>query len=155
RVILKKDAEPNAWVTFMPVVWNVPTRLARASEAGAPDADVDAGDPDAAPPPPPPAPPPLFIDRTAKVITVPGAPLSRPHDDQSLGELAKFFNDGFSRCRLTVDANGLLFGDACKVDDSIHVDRSDSLGYYATSKWVTVTTGLVLSMGDEDRIVAV
>jgi hypothetical protein len=71
RIILRKNSDPNAWVTFMPVAFDVKTRLTRpasatpptppaepvdAGDAGEADAAADAGaPPDAGPPPPPPS----------------------------------------------------------------------------------------------------
>jgi Zn-dependent protease with chaperone function len=175
QIILRKDEDPNAWVTYMPVVWRVPTRLTRAAsatpDAGAPspspDADPDAGAAgddggaaaDAGPPPPPPPPaaaPQFFLMSTGKITTGSDAsPLERDTDEKQIGEFIKFHNEGFAKCRLAFEGGTIVFGEGCAVDSSVTLDRSERIAYYSTSKWVTVTTGLITSMLDEDRIVAV
>jgi len=160
RIILRKDSDPNAWVSYIPVTWKVKGQLARAKSAPAPSpAPGDAGDgglAEAGTPAAPPTIPTLMLFSTGKVGR-PGElpPLERRFDDQSLSELVKFANDGFAKCRLSNAEGAIVFGDGCAVDSQVSADRSDAIAFYATGKWVTVTTGLITSMLDEERIVAV
>ena len=169
QIVIKVTSEPNAWVSGLPVSWKVPTRVMRADASPGlepPPPDLDAGlDPDGgdagldggAPPPPPPAHAEAFLlSREGKLKVPGGQPLfERPHDERSLSELLAFGNDGFSKCRLALDGELLVFGDGCALDHSVRGDRADSVAYYATSKWITFTTGIILSLMDEDRIVGV
>lgn len=161
RVILKKDSDPNAWVSPMPVVWDVPSELAIDPPAAppAPDADASAepGDAGAAPPPPPEpdSTTPLLIGANGIVSSLEGGHVERAHDATSIEQMLKYTNGGFSKCRLALQRDRIVFGKGCIGDESPYAKKSKSFAFRATSKWVTVTTGLLTSMLDEDRIVAV
>lgn len=161
KLIVRKTTDPNAWVTYMPISFDVKGRLARASavsDASAPPPpDPDAGD---AAPPPPPAPPPVaplfFLYNTGKVGTLQsGTAIKRPFDKTLLDQFVKFHDDGFSKCNLKTDGTEIYFNEGCVVDDSLSPSLSSSVAFYGTAKYVTITTGLITSMLDEDRIVAV
>lgn len=160
RILLRKESDPNAWVSYIPVSWKVRGTLARAAKAPAPstapgdagaDGAVEAGATTA-----PPTIPTLMLLSTGKVAA-PGSlpPLERRFDDAALAELVKFANDGFAKCRLSTAEGAVVFGEGCAVDPGLSADRSDAIAFYATGKWITVTTGLITSMLDEERIVAV
>lgn len=173
QIVIRKDSDPNAWVSGLPVAWKVPTRVTRAATTTpppevepppAPDAaDGGAGDPGdagaeaAAPPAPPPPPAATFLLSREGKLSVPyeTTPFERPHDERSLSELVAFGNDGFAKCRLSLERETLVFGEGCVLDASLTGERAESIAYYATSKWVTVTTGLIMSLMDEERIVGV
>jgi Zn-dependent protease with chaperone function len=156
HIIIRKSAEPNAWVSFMPIQWNLRTRHAGGVDSGAPIAD-DAGDASvdggavAAPPPPAGD---LFLLTTGRVTSGDVKPFDRPYDAQALGEFIKFYNDGFAKCRLSIEGEVLVFGQDCKRSSNVDVDRAEHLAYYATSKYVTITTGYLLELLDEDRVIS-
>ncbi len=172
RVILRKDDDPNAWVSRMPVVWNVPAALAgdppsppaqNEGDAGADPTDAaapdDAGATDAGPAPtyePPESSAPLLLAANGSVSTLQGsASLERPHDATSIEQLVRYVNGGFSKCRLGYQHDTIVIGKDCSADENLWSRKSKTFAYPATSKWVTVTTGLLTSVLDEDRVVAV
>ena len=163
HIIIRKSAEPNAWVSFMPIQWGVRTRHAGGAvdsgvpvpvvgDAAAGDAAVDGG---AAPAPA--APPPagdLFLLTTGRVSSGDAKSFDRPYDAQKLGEFIKFYNEGFAKCRLSMEGEGLVLGQDCKRYSNVSADRAEHLAYYATSKYVTITTGYLLELLDEDRVIS-
>lgn len=162
RIVLKKDEDPNAWVSSLPVVWNVPAVLAADPAPEQPGADGDAGvlpDADAAPPPAP-APDengtPFLLSRngTISMLEEHGR-IERPHDATSLDQFLRYTNGGFAKCRLALDHDRLVVGKGCVGDEPPYAKRTKSFAFRGTSKWITVTTGLLTSMLDEDRVLAV
>src|SRR5262249_34538256 len=79
---------------------------------------------------------------------------ARPHDDQKLETFTRFFNDNFAKCRLEVKEKELVFGEGCNRARGFTNDRGDRLAYQATSKYITITTGYILQLLDEDRIIS-
>jgi Zn-dependent protease with chaperone function len=162
HIIIRKSPEPNAWVSFMPVQWNVRTRHA----GGAPDSDapieVDAGgeadaSADGGAPVVAPAPPSvndLFLLATGRVSSGDSKPFDRAHDATTLSQFIKFYNDGFAKCRLSTEGDVLVLGKECKRYSNVSADRAEHLAYYATSKYVTITTGYLLELLDEDRVIS-
>lgn len=161
HIIIRKSSEPNAWVSFMPVQWNVRTRHAGGVDSGAPmtadaavdDAAVDGGAGNAPVVAPPPAGD-LFLFTNGRVSSGEVKPFDRPSDAQKLGEFIKFYNDGFATCRLSMDGEVLVLGKECKRYSNVNVDHAEHLAYYATSKYVTITTGYLLELLDEDRVIS-
>lgn len=153
-LIVRKSETANAWVSGIPITWAVPTQLA----GGAPAA-VDAGDPDggeAGAPAEPAAAGALMLSRngTVRVAEV-TTTFDRAFSREALGELASFYNKGFSKCRL--DARGgeqLLFSEACASPRGVSQRRGARLTYYATGKHVTFTTGYIMQLLDEDRVIS-
>ena len=162
-VLIKKDSQPNAWVSFIPVAWDIPVRLESDKDASAPPLAVDAGDADggeagadAAPPPPPEKPEAneLLLTRTGTVTSRSDLkPFNRTFDKEKLGELLKYSNDGYAKCRLAVEDNRIQMNAACE-GKSVRETRSKRFAYYATGKHVTFTTGYIFELLDEDRIVS-
>lgn len=176
KIIIRKSAEVNAWVSALPVSWNVKTRVAGEEhadsppmpDAGATDAalaDVevdplpDAGAADAAVvPPPPPVQPAseLYVIRTGNVWSPWGdTPFARPHDADKLATFVRFHNDNFSKCRLEANGEEIVFSELCAPPaGGLWNRRGEKLAYYATATYVTFTTGFIMRMLTEDRVVA-
>lgn len=168
RMMVRKTAQPNAWVSGIPIAWNVKTRHAdgvddagadsgfaltdaadAASEGGlAPNPDAGVASPIAPPTNP------FILLSTGRVWQNTQQPFARSHTPQQLGELLKFHNDGFAKCRLTKEGDVVVLGKACKRYPGVIGERSDALTYYATGKFITITTGYLLALLDEDRIVS-
>lgn len=169
RLIVKKTQDVNAWVSSIPIAWNVKTRHAGAgggvgdggSEGGA-DGDgsvreggaIENAEAGAAMPVAPPTTSPMILLSTGRIWQSAQTPFARPHEPAQLTELLKLHNDGFSKCRLTKEGDVVVFGAACKRYPEVVGDRSDALTYYGTSKFITITTAYLLTLLDEDRIVS-
>jgi Zn-dependent protease with chaperone function len=165
RIILRKSAELNAWVSALPVAWKVKTRVAGEDDAGTttPDADADAdididGGADAAVIPTNPAQPApeLYVVQTGDVWTGFGdLVFDRPHDAQKVASFVRFHNENFAKCRLESTGDEIVFSELCAPPPGgLTNRRAEKLAYYATSTYVTFTTGYILRMLTEDRVVA-
>jgi Zn-dependent protease with chaperone function len=166
HLIIRKSAEPNAWVSFMPVQWNVRTRHAGgAPDSGAPptpDSDSGGGGAEGeggapveagAPAAPPPAGD-FFLLNTGRVSSGEAKPFERAYDAEKLSQFIKFHNDGFAKCRLSLEGDVVVLGQDCKRYSNVSADRAEHLAYYATAKYVTITTGYLLELLDEDRVIS-
>lgn len=142
RVILRKSDDTNAWVTRIPVAWNVKARATRPAPA---DGEAPAA-----------SPAPLFLIENNGNISPPGSMgvLWRAHDAEALRQFVKFHNDGFSKCRLSLEEDTVVFGEGCSASGAFESDQAEAVGLYTMSKWVTVTTGFVAQMGSEERVLA-
>lgn len=138
RVIVEKSSTPNAWVTALPVAWSIRTRVAGH--------DDDAGGAAA------PSERELLIRRNGAVDTAEDVALERSFSRAQLAELTRFYNENFSTCRLRVEGEELVFAETCRNDALLA--RGDRFAYHATSKFITFTTGYILQLLDEDRIVS-
>jgi hypothetical protein len=172
RIIIRKSAELNAWVSALPIAWNVKTRVAGEDDAGVmPDAtanaDADAsvaadldGGADAAIVPTNPALPAseLYLERTGAVWTAWGDMVfDRPHDAAKLASFVRFHNQNFSKCRLEANGDEIVFGELCAPPPALGGlpnRRGQKLAFFATAKYVTFTTGYILAMHSEERVVA-
>lgn len=139
-VIIRKDSTANAWVSYIPVAWSVPTRLSRAEKKEEGD-DTGARE--------------LAILKSGRVSKSFAEPLERKHNKTRLKEFVRFHNNGFTACKLKLEEDTVVFGDDCAPTSDLYGERSDRLAFNATGKWITVTTGLLEELLDEDRIVAV
>lgn len=174
RAIIQKTAEPNAWVSALPVAWNIRTRVAGpALDGGAPPPGEDGGhietgadggasadggtsadgggvpniDPFNGMSE-------LLLLQTGRVYAQAPTPFARPHDADKLATFVKFHNDGFARCRLSATGDELILGTGCKRYSNVTVERGERLSYYATAKYITMTSGYILELLDEDAIVS-
>jgi hypothetical protein len=163
KIIIRKSAEVNAWVGAIPVAWNLKTRVAGEDDAGVmPDADVDAADidggADAAVGPPPPQMPAseLYVERTGAVWTAWGGQVFyRPHDAEKVASFVRFHNENFSKCRLESNGEEIVFSELCAPPPGgLTNRRGEKLAYFATATYVTFTTGFIMRMLTEDRVVA-
>jgi Zn-dependent protease with chaperone function len=163
RVLVRNDDQINAWVSYIPVAWKVPTRIGEATEptmadGGAPeegDAGTEEGGAGGGASPGGSGARELVIAKSGQITTAFATPLEREHGTRQLQQFLKFHNEGFSKCRLALEDDTLVLGEECAVDGNVAARTSDRLAYLATGKWVTVTTGFIQAMLDEDRIVAV
>jgi Zn-dependent protease with chaperone function len=139
RVVIKQDNKPNAYVRKVPIAWNLPTRVARPDGASdeRPNPRTD-----------------FALTGRGQVTGPPSAVLERPHDDEALQQLVAFHNERFELCRLSVEAGGVVLDTEC-ANANYHGARSERFVYFASSKWIVVTTGLLLTLLDEDRVAAV
>jgi hypothetical protein len=168
KILVRKSPEPNAWVSAIPVSWDVKTRVAGADDAGAPpsvdpsassDAGIADADLDDASVPPAPAPPAtsreLVLFQNGNVYSS-FAPMTfeRAHDGDKLSTFVKFHNDNFAKCRMEATAEGLVFSELCAPPSGLDKRRGERLSYYATATHVTFTTGYVMRLLVEDRIVS-
>ncbi|HVH43611.1 MAG TPA: M48 family metalloprotease [Labilithrix sp.] len=158
-VMVKKTEEANAWVSYLPISLDVRTRLPKrpADDGGAASAAVDAGadaDADGGPPAPPQNAAAALLERNGTIAAPYNPGFARPHDAAMLRELTSFFNDGFAKCRLTLEGEALVLGDGCERNRYLRADEADRFSYYATAKYITFTTGYILELLDEDRIVS-
>jgi hypothetical protein len=165
KIIIRRSPELNAWVSALPVAWNVRTRVAGEDDAGVdagdvPGVEADAGADAAAivggPSPVAPARE-LYIERTGAVWTGwGGAVFDRPHDAEKLASFVRFHNENFSKCQLTANGSDeIVFSELCAPPAGGLPNRhGERLAYFATSKYVTFTTGYILRMLTEDRVVA-
>lgn len=141
-MILTRSGFPNAWVTRLPVGWDLPIRL--DPNSGAPDAgDPDAGDIEESQ---------LALGSEGRLRPILKA-YSRPFDDTRVRELVDFANHGFARCRLGFQDGSLTFNAACRSDQD-RVARGKAFAYYATARHVTVTPAYIVGLGTEDRVIA-
>jgi hypothetical protein len=154
QVIISKSDTLNAWVSALPVAWKVKTRVAGEDDAGVPDAHVDA---DASVPVNSVLPATeLYVERTGAVWTAWGETVfDRPHDAQKIASFVRFHNQNFSKCRLESNGEEIVFSELCAPPPGgLPNRRGDKLAYYATAKYVTFTSGYILRMLTEDRVVA-
>lgn len=142
KIIVEKTDEANAWVSSIPVSLDVHART--ASDAGV---DVDGGVPAR----------PAFVaaeyrlDRTGTISTASYA-FRRPHDSAMLRDFVGFFSDNFATCKLSLEGGEIVVGAGCRMRSS--VSAANRFSYYATAKYITVTSSLILAVLDEDRIVS-
>jgi hypothetical protein len=184
KIVIRKSATPNAWVSSLPVAWPVKTRVAGEADAGA---ATDAASPDPVGPPeaadggaagdaavadaavaadaganlPPVGPPPpaseLFLVSYGSVYTSWGAPVfAREVNSDKLATFVKFHNDNFAKCRLESTGEGIIFNELCAPTANAGLDnrRGDRLAYYATSSFVTFTSSYLMNLLDEDQIIS-
>jgi hypothetical protein len=141
----------------------VNTRVAGEDDDGvvpdpmAADADIDGGA-DAAVAPLPPSMPAseLYVVQTGSVWTAwGGAVFDRPHDAEKLASFVRFHNENFSRCRLESNGEEIVFNELCAPPPGgLPNRRGEKLAYFATATYVTFTTGFIMRMLTEDRVVA-
>lgn len=158
KIIIRKSPEVNAWVSAIPVAWNVRTRVAGEDDAGvAADADTDASIEGGAPPPPAPmTASELYVERSGAVWSAwGGAVFERPHDAEKVASFVRFHNENFSKCRLEANSDEIVFSESCAAPNGgLTSRRGEKLAYYATATYVTFTTGFIMRMLTEDRVVA-
>lgn len=167
QVLVKKSEETNAWVSFLPVAFDVSTRLplrridggqeSRPSRPTTDGGDADGGtslEDSGVATPAEAVEDSVLLDRTGSVGRPYRSLLHRPHDATTLSELTRFFNDGFAKCRLGVEADALVIGDGCERDRSLRSNEAKSFAFHATAKFITFTSGYILELLDEDRVVS-
>jgi Zn-dependent protease with chaperone function len=143
KLIIRKSDTANAWVTAMPVTWNVKTRVKGATIADAGDASVEADGASS-----------LMLRRNGVVeTTTASTTFERAFTADQGATFAKFFNDNFARCRMASEAEGFVFDEICGAKN-LRVREGEKLAYYATAKYVTFTTGYIRQLMDEDRIIS-
>lgn len=150
RIIIRKTEDKNAWVSFIPVTWEIPARA--GADAGA--ADVDGGDVDAAAPAPGKTVEAILLTDLGRISSLTREGFSRPFDEAKLGELTKFFNGGFEKCRLSVEGGEMVFGDDCVRRGLGAGDRAKKFAYNTTARHITFTSAYILMLENEDRIVS-
>ena len=161
RIIIYKQAQPNAWTTGAPVAWKVPTELWREPpapiEAGAgEDGGEDGGAGQQPSRPEVVSRSPFLLRREGLVAAMDeGKWYEREHDDRALEQLVSYAREGFATCRLAFEDGTLSIGKECIGKNPPGWRLSRYVAVPAMSTWVTVTTGLITSMLDEDRLVAV
>jgi hypothetical protein len=165
KILVRKSTEPNAWVSAIPVAWDVKTRVAGGppdlpvappGDAGV-DGDVDGGASEAGAPAPIPPAGDLTLVATGAVYTGGWTPaFARPHDAAKLASFVHFHNENFAKCRMEATAEGVVFSELCTPPGGAGLEnrRGEKLAYYATATYVTFTTAYIQRLLAEDRIVS-
>lgn len=80
------------------------------------------------------------------------APLARPASAATIRDFVSFFTDGTPSCRVEGDEHGITFGPGCRF---VGAPVASRVGFSATSRFVTVTTGLLAEVADEGQVLAI
>lgn len=127
---------------------------AASSDVGVDSNAADGGtDASAAAPPAPPDNSELILESTGRLDSTFEKGFARTHDATSLDEFSRFFSENFLECRVEMQGTEMVFGKGCG-DDRLVFARGAKLSYYATGKHVTFTTGYLLQLLDEDRVIS-
>jgi Zn-dependent protease with chaperone function len=156
KLIIRKSDTPNAWVTGFPVTVARQVRVQGGPVAvdagpaldGSIEAGVDGG------PAPQAVAPSLTLRRSGLVeATTDATSFERTLSaDQGIA-FAKFFSDNFSRCRVSAEGEAFVFTAEC-ASKNLRLREGQKLAYYATAKYVTITTAYIKQLMDEDRIIS-
>jgi hypothetical protein len=98
---------------------------------------------------------PLLLRPSGSVAPGPDG-LLRSHDAAELDELLAFHNQTLAKCKLSrdEDGQGIVFGAGCVPRDHVQ-SRRPSFSFMATGRHITVTSGLLQTLKDEEQTVAI
>lgn len=150
KLILRRSETANAWVTSLPVTWNVPARVFGSNTY---TGSYDAGVTDGAAPLPPPVTDALMLKRNGTVDKSTGTTFERPFDADRANAFAQFFTENFAKCEVKFRGDEMTFTEAC-TPQNVDFRHGRKLAFYATATYVTFTTGYIKQLMDEDRIIS-
>jgi hypothetical protein len=132
---VRKLAEANAWVTYLPVAWDVPARQQSARDGASSTPGSD-----------------LLLEKSGTLSSSRGNALTRAHSDDDVASFLAFHNASFASCRLSYEDAQIVFGKGCTPRWDAK-GRAPRVAFNATARHITLTTGNILALEDEDRIV--